>query len=426
MILDIKGDLVWFHATPPGSALFNLRPQTYQGKAVVTWWYGHTGPHYGQGAYTVADNSYRTIATVPGAQGLPGDFHEFLITAEDTALFTAFEATKAGGQLILEGVAFEVDVATAKPVFSWRSFGAGHVGLSESYISRPTSLTSPWDYFHINSVAFWPGPERDLLISARNSCAIYSVSRETGQIVWRLGGKNSDFEMNDLTRFWWQHDARALSDGSGLSLFDDASDPVERANGDPQSRGMVLTFQPGGNSVSLRHEFVHSDTAPSANEAGIMGNCQLLPTGGYFVGWGGEMPYFSGFGSPGSARTTPLVPDGRFPDSWFSYRSYAADWVGHPPVDELAVKVKPANTSSDRWEAYASWNGATDVASWVLLAGTSADNLTKKGVSARTGFETAMSVTAAGASVSSTPFFQVQALDGTGKVLGVSEIVRAT
>jgi hypothetical protein len=138
------------------------------------------------------------------------------------------------------------------------------------------------------------------------------------------------------------------------------------------------------------------------------------------------MPYFSGFGPPGSARTTSLVLDGRFPDSWFSYRSYAADWVGHPPVDELAVTVKPANTSSDRWEAYASWNGATGVASWALLAGTSADNLTKQSVSARTGFETAMGVTAAGASISSTPFFQVQALDGTGKVLGVSEIVRST
>jgi hypothetical protein len=282
MILDINGDLVWFQASR--SAVFNLTPQTYNGKAVMTWWSGVTGPTYGQGAYTIVDSCYRTVATIPGAQGLKGDLHEFVITPEGTALFTAYERGQADGQAVFEGVALEVDIATTNPVFEWRSLSTGEVAPSESYFARPPKRSSAWDYFHINSVDLWPGPERDLLISARNTCTIYRVSRRTKKPLWRLGGKRSGFPMTDQTRFWWQHDARALSDGSGLSLFDDASDPIERTKGDPQSRGMVLTFRPDGEAVRLRHEFFHSDTSPSSNEAGFMGNCQLLPTGGYFIG----------------------------------------------------------------------------------------------------------------------------------------------
>jgi len=426
MILDINGDLVWFQAAPAGSALFNFTPQTYKGKPVLSWWSGKGSTFYGQGVYTIADTSYRNIAIIPGAQGLQGDLHEFAITAENTALFDAYELTHSGGQAVLEGAAFEVDIATKLVLFDWRSLRTGEVALSESYVSRPSSLTSPWDYFHINSVDLWPGSERDLLISGRNTCAIYRVSRQTGRIVWRLGGKKSGFPMTDRTRFWWQHDARALSDGSGLSLYDDASDPVERANGDPQSRGIVLTLQPGAKSVSLRHVFLHTDTATAGNEAGFMGNCQLLPTGGHFIGWGGLMPYFSGFGPSGSAVEAPLVFDGRFPDSCFSYRAFASDWRGHPPTSDLALKVNPAQTGSDKWLAYASWNGATDVASWALLTGTSAHNLTRRSVFSRKGFETTMSLTATGATPSSSPFFQAQALDGANKILGVSRVVQAT
>ena len=366
MILDVFGNLVWFSPSSASLAVFNFTPQTYRGKPVLSWWEGKGGSFFGRGSYRVIDASYRTIASVAGGGSLRGDLHEFVITPEGTGLFDAYDETKSGSQTVLEGVALEVDIATGDLVYEWGSLGAGRVGLSESYVP-PSGASSPWDYFHINSVDLWPGPERDLLISGRNTCAIYRVSRHTKEIVWRLGGKRSDFPLTDRTRFWWQHDARALNDGSGLSLYDDASDPVERANGDPQSRGMVLTFHPSNKSVSLRNEFLHTDTPASGNEAGFMGNVQSLPTGGHFVGWGGLMPYFSAFGPSGSAVEAPLVLDGRFPDGCYSYRTYAADWVGKPPVDELALTVKaarggseigrpsPAGTAPPTWRRGLSW-----------------------------------------------------------------------
>jgi hypothetical protein len=423
MIIDARGDLVWFQPTPHPN-VFNFTPQTYRGKPVVSWWSGTNLATYGEGSYTLLDESYSTVATVAGADGLQGDLHDFLITPEDTALFTAYEQTTVNGMAVEEGIAFEVDIASGDVVYSWRSLDPGHVGVPETYLPRPQS--GPWDYFHINSVSLWPGPERDLLISARNTCAVYRVSRSDGAIVWRLGGRRSDFEMTDRTRFWWQHDARALQDGSGVSLFDDASLPVERSQGDPQSRGIVLKFGPGKREVTLEVECLHSDTEVAGNEAGYMGNMQLLSNGSYFVGWGGQIPYFSAFGPKGSGARPPLLLDGRFPVKCFSYRAYASDWVGKPPQSELAVAARPAASgASDAWEAYASWNGATEVASWKVSAGTSPGRLSNEHVVARNGFETAIPMTVPGSSGSTPPFFQAQALDHNGKVLGVSKVVPA-
>jgi hypothetical protein len=73
----------------------------------------------------------------------------------------------------------------------------------------------PWDYFHINSV------DRDskgnYVISARHCKAVYYIDGSTGEILWKLGGKNSTFTMGENTHFAFQHDARFRND-DGLLL----------------------------------------------------------------------------------------------------------------------------------------------------------------------------------------------------------------
>ena len=68
---------------------------------------------------------------------------------------------------------------------------------------------------------------------------------------------------------------------------------------------------------------------------------------------------------------------------------------------------------------YASWNGATRVASWQLLSGASAAHLAAVSPTPRTGFETTIPASPAA-------FVQVRALDASGKVLGSSKVVRST
>jgi hypothetical protein len=78
--------------------------------------------------------------------------------------------------------------------------------VDESYEPIPKPASAPWDYFHINAIE----PDRDgsLLISARHTHAIYKIRRSDGAVVWRLGGKQSDFTLGPGASFAWQHDIR--------------------------------------------------------------------------------------------------------------------------------------------------------------------------------------------------------------------------
>ena len=96
----------------------------------------------------------------------------------------------------------------------------------------------PLDYFHVNSVADAPGG--NILISGRNTSAIYLLGRD-GHIVWRLGGKKSDFGPPAAVKFAFQHNAR-LHDGNLLSLFDNGAIPKV----EPYTRPLVLKLDPAG------------------------------------------------------------------------------------------------------------------------------------------------------------------------------------
>jgi hypothetical protein len=282
MILETSGDLVWFKPLPSDNEVpFNFRAQTYNGKPTLTWFQGSVIDAHGIGHYVLADATYQQVGQVVST-GYPSDLHEFIITPEDTALHTAYDnrSLKFDGVPVFIGHAQEVDIATNELVFDWACYP--EVGLDLSY-TRPGR--GYFDYFHINSVGLWPGPSRDLLISSRNTSAVYLVDRQTKQVVWRLGGKRSDFSMGPGSSFYYQHDARALADGSGLSLFDDATAPCP----EPWASGKVLDLDMTSKTATLRHRYLHNDGEMNTPS---QGNCQLLDGGGHVVGWG-YRPYFS-------------------------------------------------------------------------------------------------------------------------------------
>jgi hypothetical protein len=65
-----------------------------------------------------------------------------------------------------------------------------------------------------------------------------------------------------------------------------------------------------------------------------------------------------------------------------------------------------------------SWNGATQVASWRVLAGASAGALSPVGTVAKSGFQTTLTASSAG------PYVAVQALNAAGPVIGSSATVK--
>ncbi|MFL5885851.1 MAG: arylsulfotransferase family protein [Thermoleophilaceae bacterium] len=398
-ILDGSGRPVWANPLAHRNLAFDFRTQTYRGQPVLTWWQGHLKPQgWGRGTDVVVDSSYRRIARIRSAGGWRPDIHEFLITPRGRALITAYKPHRTsfarfGGPhkrgVLLESVVEEVDIRTGKVLFRWNPLG--EVSLRESR-AIPVK-DQPWDAFHLNSADV--DAHGNLLVSARNTWTLYKVSRRTGRIAWRLGGRHSSFRMGRATRFAYQHDAR-FRGGSTVSLFDNEGAPPVRG----RSRAVVLQLDRGHRRVGLVRQYPH----PSGGLAGSQGNLQLLPNGNAFTGWGAE-PSFSEFSPTGA-----LLFDAHFHGPGESYRAYRKPWVGHPRRPP-AIAVRGSTV-------YASWNGATEVASWQVLAGPSAGALSRVGAAPRDGFETAMTVQSEG------PFFAVRALDSGGRTLGTSKPTR--
>ncbi len=195
MILDRLGRLVWF--MPVANAPFNFSAQSYQGHPVLTWWQGNLLYDYGQGTNEVADTSYTTRHTIRAGHGLTADLHELVLTSRGTALITCYQTvnanlSSAGGSTkgqVVGGHVQEIDITSGKVLFDWNSLGP--IAYSESYVPAPKS--GPYDYFHINSADLTP--DGNLLISAKNTWALYKVDRSNGKLLWRMNGKRSNWKM---------------------------------------------------------------------------------------------------------------------------------------------------------------------------------------------------------------------------------------
>jgi len=360
----------------------------------------------------VVDERYRPVAEGRAGNGYDADLHEFALTPRGTALLCIYapvpvDLSRVGGAregIAIEAVVQEVDVATGLVVFEWHSLD--HVRPDESYYEVPKRANAPWDYFHINSIA--EDRDGDLLVSARHTFAVYKLSRTTGEVRWRLGGKRSDFRMGPGARFAWQHDARRGRDGT-LTLFDNAhtraapasSQRVTERPGRERSRALALALDERAGTARVARAVTHPRGLLSDTQA----STALLPNGNLFVGWGSER-WFSEFDARGR-----MVLDGRLASGNDSYRAYRVRWRGRP--------AQPPRVVADgSGAAYASWNGATGVARWQLLAGERAGALRPVRTVPRAGFETRIPVPGAARLIA------VRALDGRGRPLGTSAPVR--
>ena len=188
-------------------------------------------------------------------------------------------------------------------------------------------------------------------------------------------------------------------------MFDNGDSPKAHS----QSRGIVVSVNQQTGAATLLTRLTHTPALLVESQ----GNLQALANGDWFVGWGQE-PYFSEFGPEGN-----LLFDAHFPPHDESYRAFRFEWTGtpaHPPT----FAFQPASAGAGT--VYASWNGATLVASWQVLAGASPASLSSVALAPRSGFETAISVPAGTVG----PYAEVQALGVGGQVLGSSAAVSET
>jgi hypothetical protein len=406
LIYTPSGTPVWFQRVGEGQAAENLSVQAYAGQRVLTWWKGRVLElGFGEGEDIVMNTRYQTIARVPGVNGLKADLHDFRIAPNGVAYITAYnpihcDLQAAGGArraAIVDTAVQEIDMKTGLARWEWHSLD--HIGAAESEVETPKG-GAPWDYFHLNSIDLLP--DGNLLVSARSTWAAYKLQRGTGMVLWRLGGNKSSFRMGAGTKLAWQHDGRALSDGE-LTFFDNGSNPpIHR-----QSRAVRIRLDLRSRQAHLVSVLTHAN---SPLLAASQGNMQTLASGNTVVGYG-EVPAISEYSSRGS-----LLFDAYQPLDMSFYRAFRFPWSARP-LSPPAI-LASLNSTGEETIVHASWNGATAVARWRVLAGARPGALKAQAEIGASGFESSVTLprrySYAGA----------QALDSAGHVLGVSRAAK--
>ncbi|HTU78468.1 MAG TPA: arylsulfotransferase family protein [Solirubrobacteraceae bacterium] len=402
LIYTAQGQLVWFQRLSRGETAEDLNEQTYEGQRDLTWWKGRVlSLGFGQGEDIVMNSHYRTVARVRGGNGLRADLHDFQITANDVAYITAFNPIRcdlasvkgARDGVIIDTAIQEIDMRTGLVRWEWHSLD--HVGVAESEAETPTT-SAPWDWFHLNSID--PEPDGDIFISARSTWAGYQLEGGSGRVLWRLGGTDSSFKMGPGTETAWQHDGRMLAQDE-VTFFDDGSNPPIHQ----QSRAVRIVLDFKTHEARLRYAYTHPGPPLLADSQGDM---QTLANGNTVVGYGG-VPEISEY-----ARGGALVFDAHLPFDMAFYRAYRFPWSGRP-LSPPAV-LASLNDTGEETIVHASWNGASEVSAWRVLAGKSSGSLAARATIPASGFESSTTLPKRYARVA------VQALDAAGHVLAGS------
>ncbi|KAJ0424022.1 ASST-domain-containing protein [Aspergillus carlsbadensis] len=424
-IYDGDGNLIW-----AGSALYENR-NVFDFRAVQSigedphlsfvLQHNHEGD-LGSGMIMGNDYEIKHQLKYPTDRGLGAfDIHEWNVLDDGkTGLGIAYRIHEVGMDSLgrpaektyVAAAGFTVlDLESGKLLWDWD--GVDKIPLAESYRYGPESLASVapgWDYVHANSID--RNAEGNYIMSMRFTNTIYMISGVDGHIMWRLGGKTSDFKQ-DFT-FSRQHDAKFLeSNGTHhvISFLNNASD--EEWAGEVVSSVLVVELDttPGVMTAKVLHRY----NRPDGQLTRLRGNAQQLPNKNMFVGWS-EAGYISEFAESGEVLLTARFASTRFN----TYRAYKGEFVGRPKTPPaLVATVSGTNKVDLSTTFYVSWNGATEVASWRFYAqATEYSGAVLVGETARVDFETMF------ISSGFLDWVRVDAVDRDGNVLGSSAVQR--
>lgn len=211
------------------------------------------------------------------------DSHDFIMFSEDHYIVMAYyeqevdnipeELNPAANCRVIAPIVQEVE--NGEVIFEWNGTNYPEfysVSAVENDFSDAGHVS---DYMHINSVFVDPG-DNNLICSFRNTDQVLKIDRNTGDIIWRLGGTNSDFPMTGEMYFYRQHHATLINNNQTLLLFDNGATDIRE-----QSR--ILEFDLNENTKEIIA--FRSMDLPDNIFAQFMGSVQKIEDH-YFIGCG--------------------------------------------------------------------------------------------------------------------------------------------
>ncbi len=368
-ILDNDGEPVYYHRPQAAFASADFKKQ---GNGLLTYFL----PLAGANKFYGMNDQYEVVTTYAAGNGYPTDLHDlqilnngnYLLLVHDTRIIDMSGLIPHGDPQteVIGCIVQEIDSAN-NVVFQWRSWD--HFDILDTFAPL---LANPLRYVHCNSIA--QTLDGNLLLSSRNLSEVTKINRESGEIMWRLGGRQNQFEFVNDYGFSYQHDARSLANGN-VSVYDNGN-----LHTPEHSRGVEYAL----NEVNKRAFKVADFRSTPDVYANAMGNMQTLDNGNRVVGWGrSSRPVMSEFDSSGVEllRLSTAEP-------MTAYRSFRFPWQGYPTWPPVLIAYGEENTA----HLHFSWNGSTETVSYKILGGRSSSELRQFTAVFRSGFETTHTV----------------------------------
>lgn len=340
MILDNTGFPIFFQRITHPVVDFKKQPN-----GLLTYYF------FGTEMFYALDTSYTIVDSFQCGNGYTTDFHDLQILPNGNALLMSHDTqivdlSHWGGDTaatVIGLIVQEMD-QDKNVVFQWRSWD--HFQITDATHHDITQKVI--DYVHGDAIEV--DSDGNLLISCRNLDEITKINRQTGEIIWRLGGKNNQFTfVNDTTMFYRQHDIRRLPNGN-ITLFDNGN-----FHSPPYSRAVEYHLDETNKIATLVWEYRNSPDIFVRQ----LGNMQRLPNDNTFIGWG-----------MGNTTATEVRSDGskafelRFVNTMNSYRVFRFPWKGIAAAPTLW-----ADTTAEEVTLHFTRFGATNIVKYFIYGG---------------------------------------------------------
>ncbi|HQR26710.1 MAG TPA: aryl-sulfate sulfotransferase [Nocardioides sp.] len=305
------------------------------------------------------DDHFRPLAAYETALMTNTDGHDSIVRPDGSRILLGYEPNAGTGRL---DAVIQEQAPDGQVVYTWNSGDVPGEDLHAETVADPSAA----DYAHINSV--WLTADGNLLASFRHLSAVLKIDWRTddgdgrGGIIWKLGGRDSDFTFVDDPYPGGpcaQHTASELPNGHIL-VFDNGSasmfgslcvDPADRGGPTidrPFTRVTEYALDEGAGTATLVR-----DVAPAARFGFFAGSASRLANGNTLIGWAASRDAVATeVGPTGEVlweiRTPPVDPTN--PNDFYS--TYRAALMQVPDAQAPSVTLDaPAEGATYPWAA---------------------------------------------------------------------------
>jgi len=309
MILDEKGEIIYYKPLNPqtGSVDFKLQPDS-------------TISYCTNGKYYILDSTFNIIDSIE-CVGLITDVHDLqvlpnhhylLMGVKDTLLdlssypYFYHNGTFGSANALVTGNIIQELDENKNLVFEWSTFDHFQFDdVSPYFLFDPNVV----DWTHCNAVEL--DVDGNILLSTRHFNEITKIDHLTGNILWRMGGKNNQFTFyNEPYQFRGQHDIRRIANGD-YTLFDNGKYFISHG-----ARGVEYQVNEFAFTATLVWSYMYD---PAMNSQAT-GNMQRVSDNRSLINFGSISNHNICFAFVDSLNN--MLSELSFADSSFSYRTF--------------------------------------------------------------------------------------------------------